>query len=159
MPRGTLCQINIPEYAVIAEHILAFKITPCAPLINEDFEGVFTLSHIIGNIKFGAQVASLRKSRILTVDLNKRTGRNAFKPDINPAPFFINRKCSPVKTAGVFVRNKRTIDRIREVYIRIIGVFISLQLPAGRNGYFVPFFYRFEDFGLVFKEGEVPFAV
>ena len=155
----SLQNIHVAKDSVVTECVLVFKITAAAPFQNLDRYGVFALGHKVGNVKFRLQTAALREPDISAVYIKKRAGANTLEYKIHAPEFFCDIESPTVYPARVVVWYERQVIRKRIIYVRIIGVSVTAELPTGRHGNFVPILYNFGNVCITLEICEIPFAV
>ena len=79
-----LIQKNIPEYAVVSEHILAFQVGTVAPAMHYRKEFVLPFPDMVCQIKFGNVVGTFRIADIGTIQIHIHTGRDTQKGNNMP---------------------------------------------------------------------------
>lgn len=103
-------------------------------------------------------MTALGKAHILTVYINLRNRGYALENQICIKAAVGQLKAALVNAHRVNIGHIGRVAGVRIIYICIIGLFIALCLPAGRNLYGLPFL-NISGFIAVFKKGKAPLAV
>ena len=158
MSLGTGKKVYVTENSVKAEAVLILKIAARAPLIHLYSYGVFTLANVLGDIKLALKMCALCKAHVFSVYVKNSAGCNSLKYDVGILTYVGNIKGSFIHTHRVDGGNVRIVTSKGVVDIRVVGIFIAEDLPAGGNLYFVPSFRLCGDVG-VGKISKAPFTV
>ena len=138
MPLRAAQQIYIAENAVKTEEILILQIAPHAPFMHADAQRVLPRVHQRGQVKFRRKMASLRKAGIVSVYKHLRAGADALQHQIGAQRIVRDRERPLINPQRILIRHIGRIDREGIIDVGVIGRFIAVQLPAGRDRNFRP---------------------
>ena len=138
MAFGALQNVNIPKDTGCAELVLILQIATVAPLQDQHGQGVFTLFHLVRDVKFGGGVRHLVIAQVLAVQPCVQAGVSTFEIQIGSGGVLVGSvvEFGDIASAGVFVGYIRGICRERITNVRVLVLIVTVVLPdAGhRNG-------------------------
>ena len=128
-----------------APHILVFEICTVGPFQNENLDFILTRMNEGGYVNFACHVADLAVRGEFIVYPYVESGVNALEIEVNLLACHScrNGELTGVKSAGVFVGNKRRVVGDGIVYVCVVRNVIAASeshLPAHGNGEFIAAF-------------------